>query len=130
MPHQILLCIVHLLIWCTTIFLLIAIVSLIKSKLNNFVIIFYFIFLKLMHLSWLDTPIHASSPSHKFLFIKIIGYDQFHLRLSLLSTLLSTFSQLQQRHLPPPPPRATHSLASSFSLVRNPLHNLFTPSTT
>ena len=43
MPHQIILCIVHLLIWCTAIFLLIAIVSLIKSKLNIFVItlIFY-----------------------------------------------------------------------------------------
>ena len=42
MPHQIILCIVHLLIWCTAIFLLIAIVSLIKSKLNIFVIIFIF----------------------------------------------------------------------------------------
>ena len=42
MSHQIILCIVHLLIWCTAIFLLIAIVSLIKSKLNIFVIIFIF----------------------------------------------------------------------------------------
>jgi len=49
MPHQIILCILHLCIWCITIFLLIAIVSFIKSKLNIFVIIFYFLFSKFMH---------------------------------------------------------------------------------
>ena len=92
MPHQIILCIVHLLIWCTAIFLLIAILSLIKSKLNIFVIIFYqnsrfqfvkkkkkfqFSFSFSLHelfvqgrcsssLSLLD-PIYAFSQSHRFI---------------------------------------------------------------
>ena len=91
MPHQIILCIVHLLIWCTAIILLIAIVSLIKSKLNIFVIIFLskfqisicqkkkkfqFSFSFSLHellvqgrcsssLSLLD-PIYAFSQSHRF----------------------------------------------------------------
>jgi len=57
MPRQIIQCIAHLLIRCTTIFLLIAIESLIKLKLNIFFkdkhYHYYFLILKLMHLNWI-----------------------------------------------------------------------------
>jgi len=80
MSRQIIWCIAHLLIRCATIFLYITIVTLIKSKLNIFIIILFFN-LK-TYASKLDTIVHQkkwiwpipSSPSSlKFLssFIKI-----------------------------------------------------------
>jgi hypothetical protein len=99
MPHQILLCIVHLFIWCTIIFLLIAIVSLIKSKLNNFLFIFYFLFLKLVHLNWIRPIMHlrhrTNSASSKFQISSSLSLQNFRSissSLSLWRTIVCFFN--------------------------------------
>jgi len=93
MPRQIIWCIVHLLIRCVPISLLIAIVSLIKLKLNIFIIILFFnrknwildnfIFLIVFTSENSIFPIVFTSE----LCIKI-GYDHFHLPLSPITVCL------------------------------------------